>query len=100
VSFQSCYHPNNNDFTDTSFSFFKINRPIIILEPVDQVVTEGQPVTFTVVANGTNLSYQWKKGDVVIPGALSSVYTMTITTFNDSGVTFYCIISNRADTIK
>jgi uncharacterized protein (TIGR02145 family)/uncharacterized repeat protein (TIGR02543 family) len=99
VSFQSCYHPNNNDFTDTSFSFFKINRPIIILEPVDQVVTEGQPVTFTVVANGTNLSYQWKKGDVVIPGALSSVYTMTITTFNDSGVTFYCIISNRADTI-
>ncbi|MBN1601622.1 MAG: immunoglobulin domain-containing protein [Chitinispirillaceae bacterium] len=99
VSFQSCYHPNNNDFTDTSFSFFKINRPIIILEPLDQIVTEGQPVTFTMVANGTNLLYQWQKKSIAIHDANGPTLTVTSVSNSDNGAVFNCIVKNSSDTV-
>ena len=58
---------------------FLIPGPAIISQPVSQVVCPGillDNATFTVVANGSGLTYQWKKNGVSIPGATSSSYTV------------------------
>ena len=36
--------------------------PAITTQPAAQSVTEGQTATFSVIATGTSLKYQWKKG--------------------------------------
>jgi uncharacterized protein (TIGR03437 family) len=48
----------------------------ISAQPADQTVCTGSNVTFNVGATGTNLSYQWRKGGVVINGATSNSYTI------------------------
>ena len=50
--------------------------PAITDQPDDQTVCPGSPVTFSVVATGFNLSYQWKKNGSAISGATSSSYTI------------------------
>jgi hypothetical protein len=41
-----------------------IDNPIIISEPINQIVGDGDSVSFSVTATGTGLSYQWRKGSV------------------------------------
>ncbi|HMK25017.1 MAG TPA: right-handed parallel beta-helix repeat-containing protein, partial [Chitinophagaceae bacterium] len=55
-----------------------INTPVVInTHPASQTVCPGSNVTFTVVATGSNLTYQWRKGAVNIAGATASSYTIT-----------------------
>lgn len=44
-----------------------------------------QSVTFTVQAEGQNLTYQWRKGKVPIPGATGASYTIASMVFEDNG---------------
>jgi gliding motility-associated-like protein/uncharacterized repeat protein (TIGR01451 family) len=55
--------------------------PIITTQPQDQVSCEGSTVNFTVVAIGTNLTYQWRKGlvDLTDIGTISGTTTTTLT---------------------
>jgi uncharacterized protein (TIGR03437 family) len=58
-------------------------------------VTQGQPVTFTVAANGsTPLTYQWQRNMGNIGGANSPSYTIASATAADNGAKFRCIVSN------
>ena len=69
--------------------------PTITTQPVNQTVTAGQTVTFSVVAGGTApLSYQWQKNGVNIAGATASSYTTPATATTDSGATFDVVVSN------
>ncbi len=71
--------------------------PVITLEPISQIVNEGQTASFTVTATGSApLSYQWQKDGVSITGATASGYTTPTTVRSDSGATFRCIVSNSA----
>lgn len=56
---------------------FILLAPEITVQPQSQVacVGTGASVTFTVTATGDNLTYQWKKNGVNIPGATGSSYT-------------------------
>jgi hypothetical protein len=74
----------------------KISPPSITTGPSNQSVTAGQTATFSVVASGTNLQYQWQKGITDIPGADTVIYTTPATMLSDSGATFRCIVSNSA----
>jgi len=60
-------------------------RPTITTQPVSQAICAGQPVTFSVVANGSDLTYQWRKGTVDISGANAASYTINAVASGDAG---------------
>jgi len=60
--------------------------PSIITDPVDQTVSLGFQATFSATASGLPvLSYQWRKGTAIIPGATDNTYIIPAVTFADSG---------------
>ena len=73
--------------------------PAITTQPAAQSVTAGQTATFSVIATGTSLKYQWKKGDTAIPGATSSTYTTPATSMADSGAVFTVVVSNSEGSV-
>jgi len=80
----------SNEATLTVFS-----PPNITTHPSDQTVTEGQPVTFQVVASGTApLSYQWQRSLANIPGENSSTYTIPAVRSGHDGETYRCVVTN------
>jgi trimeric autotransporter adhesin len=58
----------------------------ISTQPSSQTTCAGMNASFTVAANGTNLSYQWRKAGVNITGATSATFTITGTTSTDAGL--------------
>jgi hypothetical protein len=73
--------------------------PTITTHPSDQTVTEGQPVTFQVVASGTApLSYQWQQSLANIPGANSSTYTIPVVQSGHGSETYRCVVTNAYGT--
>jgi glucose/arabinose dehydrogenase len=74
-------------------------QPGITTHPSNQNVTEGQPATFSVIANGTApLTYQWQRNTVPISGANSPSYTISTATSADNGAKFRCVVSNAFGT--
>ena len=60
--------------------------PAFTLQPANQTVTAGSPVTFTCTATGTPTpAFQWKKGGVAIAGATNSSYMIATTVAGDAG---------------
>ncbi|HEY0005647.1 MAG TPA: PQQ-dependent sugar dehydrogenase, partial [Pyrinomonadaceae bacterium] len=69
--------------------------PLITTQPQSQIAGEGQTVTFSVTASGSQpLAYQWQRDGVNIQGATSSSYTISSVTSADQGAQFRVIISN------
>ncbi len=69
--------------------------PTITVHPSNQIVTVGDPVTFSVSASGTPpLSYQWQRNSTNISGATSSSYTISSAQNADNGAVFRCVVSN------
>jgi glucose/arabinose dehydrogenase len=74
---------------------FAGTAPSITTHPANQTVTQGQPATFNVSANGTApLSFQWQRNQVNISGATSSSYTIAATIASDNGAKFRCLVTN------
>lgn len=61
-----------------------ITAPTITQEPQNLAVLNGQPATFTVVASGSGLKYQWRRNGVNIDGASADSYTINATQFTDA----------------
>ena len=60
--------------------------PTITGQPGDQTACEGDPVTFSVIANGvTPLSYQWRVNGSNIAGAVNPSYSIPAATIGDAG---------------
>jgi formylglycine-generating enzyme required for sulfatase activity len=69
--------------------------PGISTQPQSQNVSVSAPVTFTVAASGTGLTYQWRKNGMAIPGATNPSFTITSAQTGDMG--FYaCTVSSGA----
>lgn len=69
--------------------------PQITLHPVSQSSCAGQPVTFTVAANGNGvLSYVWRKGATPIPGATNNSYTIPSVAAGDVG-SYDCVVTDN-----
>src|SRR5690606_15207650 len=64
-----------------------------------QSVTEGGQASFTVVAQGTQLTYQWRRSGVDIPGATSPTYTTPVVSLADDGAQFTVTVSNSAGSV-
>ena len=65
--------------------------------PAEGICT-GEDWTFTVVAGGTEISYQWRKDGVNIPGATSDSYTLSNIAVSDAG-TYDVVITNVCQSI-
>jgi hypothetical protein len=83
-----------------------IEPPVITKEPAGQAVIAGTDVTFTVVATGALLRYQWWLNGVIIPGATASFLTIPkVQSFNagDYSVTVYNLagaVNSRAASLS
>lgn len=74
--------------------------PSITLQPKGITVAEGTEAIFNVEANGSEpLSYQWYKNDEAITGETSSELKFVAPTEEGEVVEFYCVISNKFDTV-
>lgn len=71
----------------------------ITTQPVPRTVVPGANVSFAVIADGAEpVSYQWFVDDVAIPGATSSIYTLTNVQVSASG-NYSVVVSNQINTL-
>ncbi len=68
--------------------------PRITTQPQSQSICETKTVTFSVVAVGTELTYQWRKNNINIPNANASTLTLQNVTPNDEGQ-YDVVVSGR-----
>ena len=70
----------------------------IVTQPVGGSVSQGETVTLSVVAAGTEpISYQWYHGDELVEGATESTLLLADLQAVASG-TYHVVVSNRAGT--
>ena len=73
--------------------------PEIITQPEDQTVCMGESATFTVVAEGLNLTYQWRKGleelsdGGNLSGTTSNVFTINPASLSDDASDYNVVVS-------
>jgi len=87
--------------------------PQITTQPADQMVTAGQPVSFTVAASSTatnsrsprgsadqsSLTYQWQKNGMDIVGATAATLTLPTALTADSGALFRAVVSGPSGSV-
>ncbi len=85
--------------TSINVSLTVNTAPLITSQPVSQSACIGDSISFQVVATGTNISYQWRKGSVnlINAGNISGVTTSTLTidpfTATDASNNYNVVIS-------
>ncbi len=67
--------------------------PVIVSPPVSRTNNAGTAATFSTVASGTNLRYQWFKGGVPINGASNATLTLAAVFAGDMGG-YSVVVSN------
>jgi uncharacterized repeat protein (TIGR01451 family) len=85
-------YSNNTDSVTTTVASGCV-PPSIGSDPQDQTVCDGATATLSVGANGTALSFQWRKNGGNIAGANDSSYTILSSTAVDAGM-YDVIVSN------
>lgn len=88
----------------TNLSTIIVNEQIIIqTQPaISQSTCLNNSATFSVVASGTNLTYQWYKGgfplvdNASITGSNNDTLIINPVTISDAGNDYYCIISGAS----
>jgi hypothetical protein len=76
-----------------------VTGPSIAEQPAAQSVPMGLTASYSVVAAGAALRYQWSRNGVPVPGATASTYVTPATTFADSGAAFTVTISNTSGSL-
>ncbi len=72
--------------------------PAITGQPASATQCVGTNVTFTVTANGTGLTYQWRKGGANIAGATGASYTINNIALTDAA-TYTVVITGTCGTV-
>ncbi len=75
------------------------NLPALTSEPQDLTVRAGQSATFSVVATGQALSYQWTRGGSDIAGATQATFQLNTTAASDNGALFAVRVKNAAGSV-
>jgi gliding motility-associated-like protein/uncharacterized repeat protein (TIGR01451 family) len=90
--------PTDSITTDTSTTSINVSleinaAPIITLQPMNQTACAGSSVSFSVVATGSGLTYQWRKGTVNIIGATSDTLTINPVNITDAALNYNVVIT-------
>jgi hypothetical protein len=67
--------------------------PVLTTQPAGQTVVAGNPVTLTVAATGKDLTYQWRRDGVNIPGATGRTHTLASAQPSHAG-SYTVVVSN------
>ena len=79
--------------------------PVISSHPVGISVIDGSPASFTVIASGPGIGYQWRRNYVnltnggAISGATSPTLTLAPTAMADNLSLYDCVITNTCSSI-
>jgi hypothetical protein len=76
-----------------TFTIQQATEPVITTHPQDATVMEGGTATFTIVAQGDSLQYQWLRNDSAVTGENASEYSF-VAGSEDDGAAFRCVVSN------
>jgi hypothetical protein len=76
-----------------------VTAPAITAQPVDAAADEGATATFTVVASGDGLTYQWSRNGNVIDGATDASYTTAALTMDDDQSTYSVTVTNAGGSV-
>jgi uncharacterized cupredoxin-like copper-binding protein len=68
--------------------------PVITAQPASTTIQSGGTATFTVVATGTNLRYQWSNAGGEIQGATASSYS------TGTAGSYYVVVTNEAGSVQ
>lgn len=77
----------------------------VTTQPSNQSVCEGSPVSFSIAATGTALTYQWRKGNVNlinggnVSGATSAVLMFTAAGVSDIATNYNVVLTGSASPI-
>ncbi|GAB5559241.1 MAG: hypothetical protein SynsKO_08880 [Synoicihabitans sp.] len=85
--------------TDPLDPFSTPNLPEILTSPSDLSVSAGDPASFTVVAEGDDLTYQWHHNGIVLPGAVGSTLDISSAQTTDGGV-YVVTVSNENGSVR
>lgn len=67
-------------------------------QPQSTAACIGNQVVFSVAANGSNLTYQWRKNGVDINGATASTFTINAYSNGDAGM-YTCVVGSACNSI-
>jgi len=88
-----CVATNPAGSTNSASAILNIKTTTnITTHPSNQNVCPNSAATFTVVAEGENLTYQWKKGTEAISGAVSATYTISSANSGHIG-NYSCVVT-------
>ncbi len=83
------------DVSDANFSI--VGPPQLTAQPQPATVCEGQSVVLSVGAQGTALTYQWRRNGQNIPGAMQATYQF-VATLSDAGI-YDVVVSNACGSV-
>ena len=94
---------NGANLSTSSSDFFteypdQLEFPIIILQPLNQLVSAGSIATFAVKVENEPLTYQWLRNGVVMPGETNSCLTILDVKIEDVGL-YSCNISKNLEIV-
>ena len=73
--------------------------PTIITQPVDVSIYASQSATFSVVASGAPLTYQWSRNGTAIPSATAATYTVTTSDVSLDGSVYRVTVTNPSASV-
>ena len=96
----TCLASDGRGQTTSNPGAVQIIVPVSITQqpPAYQSIAAGQSCTFSVVATGTSLTYQWKKGGQPISVATDSTYSIANVQVANSG-TYTVTVTNAAGSV-
>lgn len=75
------------------------NPPVILTHPASQTKYVNDRATFSVVAQGEDLTYQWYRNGSAISGATSTSYTTPNLARSDDDSKYWVVVSNVAGSV-
>ncbi|MES2765305.1 MAG: ice-binding family protein [Bacteroidota bacterium] len=98
----SCPGGAVTETTSQNITLVVTTAPTFTSQPSNQTVCAGATSTFSVVANGTGLTYQWRKGtvDLTNTGNISGATTATLTinpvNATDAAANYNVVVTNSS----